>query len=180
MAVDELRPSPENPRRMSEDAMRALGASLERFGYVEPIVWNERTGHIVGGNQRCSVLRSRGVREAYVVAVDMSEEDELAANLTLNNPEVEGEWDDPILDLLAQIEDEDRELFDLMDFGALRDAVENMAPRRGEDSYEDKNREIDIDDLTKDCDTKCPHCGFEWELDERDVHVVREDDDGQS
>ncbi len=29
-----------------------LRGSIEEFGYVEPIVWNERTGHMVGGISR--------------------------------------------------------------------------------------------------------------------------------
>ncbi|WP_228469486.1 ParB N-terminal domain-containing protein [Paenibacillus sp. JNUCC31] len=29
-----------------------LRCSIEELGYVEPIVWNERTGHMVGGHQR--------------------------------------------------------------------------------------------------------------------------------
>jgi len=154
--------------------MRALSASLRRFGYVEPIVWNERTGRIVGGHQRHSLLMDQGVEEAPVVVVDFSDEEEVAANLTLNNPEIEGEWDDPILDLISRLEDSRPELFGELDFGGLRDAVEAMAPKTGEESYEGKNREVDVDDLTSDCDVKCPCCSFEWEIDAKDVEAVVE------
>ena len=31
--------------------------SIDEFGYTEPIVWNERTGNVVGGHQRLKVLK---------------------------------------------------------------------------------------------------------------------------
>lgn len=37
---------------------KKLHRSIEEFGHVEPIVWNERTGHVVGGHQR---LRERSM-----------------------------------------------------------------------------------------------------------------------
>jgi hypothetical protein len=180
VSLVDLQPAGYNPRSIDERAMKALEASLRRFGYVEPIVWNERTGRIVGGHQRYSLLLEQGVKEAMVVVVDMSEEDELAANLTLNNPEIEGEWDDPIVDLLGELEEDASDLFSELDFGGLRDAIESMMPRKGSDSYEDKNKEVDIDDLTSDCDTKCPCCGFEWQIDSKDVKVIVEGEDQEA
>ena len=45
-----------NPREIDDKSMTALMKSMERFGYVEPIVWNERTKRIVGGHQRMKAL----------------------------------------------------------------------------------------------------------------------------
>ncbi|MDD2300189.1 MAG: hypothetical protein PHU69_11195 [Fermentimonas sp.] len=33
---------------------------MTEFGYVEPIVWNEETGNIVGGHQRYKILLEAG------------------------------------------------------------------------------------------------------------------------
>jgi ParB-like chromosome segregation protein Spo0J len=46
------------------DALKALGASIERFGAVEPLVVNRRRMTVVGGHQRLRVLRSQKVKEA--------------------------------------------------------------------------------------------------------------------
>ena len=49
--IDELDPAPFNPRTISSEALDGLYHSVERFGLVELIVWNRRTGHVVGGHQ---------------------------------------------------------------------------------------------------------------------------------
>jgi len=36
VALDELRPDPANPRRISDDELEALTRSLRRFGFVQP------------------------------------------------------------------------------------------------------------------------------------------------
>jgi hypothetical protein len=155
--------------------MASLSASLRRFGYVDPIVWNERTGNIVGGHQRFRILSESGVEDAVMVVVDLDDGEEQAANLTLNNPEIEGEWDDPIGELLGHLEGLDPDFFKEAGFDELKKAVERMEPRTGDDSYQDKNQEIDIDELTSGCDTKCPCCSFEWEIDDKDVGVMTEE-----
>lgn len=98
--LKDIKPFDKNPRAITVKATKGLKASIERFGYVEPIVWNKTTGNIVGGHQRYTQLMNWGVKEATMMVVEMSKEMELAANLTLNNPEIEGEWDEPALELL--------------------------------------------------------------------------------
>jgi len=62
---------PDNPRTIDEGEMSGLSASIARFGYVEPIVWNERSGHVIGGNQRYAVLLRAGVKKAKMVVVNL-------------------------------------------------------------------------------------------------------------
>lgn len=56
MAVDQLVPATKNPKR---HAARELDASLERFGYVEPVVLDERTKRLVAGHGRVDALLAR-------------------------------------------------------------------------------------------------------------------------
>jgi site-specific DNA-methyltransferase (adenine-specific)/site-specific DNA-methyltransferase (cytosine-N4-specific) len=53
MPVEELKPARRNPKR---HAPGALAASIDRFGYVEPIVVDERTGLLVAGHGRRETL----------------------------------------------------------------------------------------------------------------------------
>lgn len=175
MRLADVKPMPGNARQMDEAHMVALKASIERFGYVEPIVYNKRTGHIVGGHQRYSVLLAEGVKEATMVVVDMEPDEEMAANITLNNPEIEGEWDDTAADLIGQVQGAAPELFGALRMGELRDFVEGMRPKQSEDSYSEKNKEIDLDGMAKEFDTKCPCCGFEWKIEADDVSLEGED-----
>lgn len=53
-----------------------LRRSIESFGYVEPIVWNERTDNMVGSHQRYKILRARGETEVIVSVVDLDDQQE--------------------------------------------------------------------------------------------------------
>ena len=60
-----LNPAAYNPRRdlqPGDPAYQKLARSMTRFGCVEPIIWNERTGNVVGGHQRLKVLIAAGKR----------------------------------------------------------------------------------------------------------------------
>jgi ParB-like chromosome segregation protein Spo0J len=88
----EIQPAYWNPRTMSADDRRKLINSIEQFGLVEPIVWNERTGHIVAGHQRRDALLEIGQEtETDMVVVDLPPEEEKALNLALNR--IRGQWD---------------------------------------------------------------------------------------
>ena len=110
VAIESLVPDPRNPRVMlqpGDEGYAQLGASLERFGLTEPLVWNKRTGYLVSGHQRLQLLRDRGVTHVPVSIVDLSPEDGLALGLAMNK--VEGEWDKgklkDVLDDLSQAMD---------------------------------------------------------------------------
>ena len=92
--ADKLNPAAYNPRKdlqPGDAEYEKLLRSVEEFGYVEPIIWNERTGNIVGGHQRFKVLRQLGFEEIDCVVVDMDEAREKALNIALNK--ISGDWD---------------------------------------------------------------------------------------
>jgi ParB-like chromosome segregation protein Spo0J len=127
MPIAELQPAPYNPRRRlraTEPAYRKLAASLREFGLVEPLVWNEVTGHVVGGHLRLEILKEMGVTEVPVSVVRLSPAREKALNVVLNNREAQGRFDtEKLADLLEELEDvEELELtgFDSGDLAALR------------------------------------------------------------
>lgn len=89
-----LIPADYNPRVALTPDMpefERLKNSIETFGNVEPIVWNERTGHIVGGHQRLAVLQHLGYTSAEVSVVDLDEKEEKLLNVALNK--IKGQWD---------------------------------------------------------------------------------------
>lgn len=106
LKAEQLKAAAYNPRRdlQPEDAEYGkLRGSIEEFGYVEPIVWNERTGNVVGGHQRLKVLLEKGTAEIDVSVVDLSERDEKILNVLLNK--VKGRWDiGKLADLLQELD----------------------------------------------------------------------------
>lgn len=102
MQVGELVPADYNPRKMDERARTGLSKSIDAFGLVEPVIWNERTGNVVGGHQRLYDLIAKNVQETDVVVVDLPASKEKALNIALNNPAISGQFDGEKLSLLLQ------------------------------------------------------------------------------
>jgi len=85
-----------NPRRISDRNKKALAESLKKNGLILPLIWNKRTGNIVGGHQRLERLDAISRSKDYeldVAVVDMDEKDEVRANIALNNISTMGEFD---------------------------------------------------------------------------------------
>ena len=99
--IDKLKAATYNPRKdlkSGDIEYEKLKQSIETFGYVEPVLWNRRTGNIIGGHQRFKVLVELGQKEIDCVVVDMDLTDEKALNIALNK--VSGDWDKDKLMLL--------------------------------------------------------------------------------
>ena len=116
--ISELKPAPYNPRvdiKENKYFYEKLYRSIKQFGLVEPIVWNKRTGHVVGGNQRLQILKDEGVEEVDVVVVDLPLEEEKALNIALNK--IVGDWDrEKLASVLNELNDIDDFLIQLSGF----------------------------------------------------------------
>lgn len=127
--VADLRPADYNPRKIDKKAQAGLTASIERFGAVQPIIVNERTGNIVGGHQRLKSLVELGQTETTVVVIDVDEVEEKALNVALNNPHIAGEFTDALGSILDDIADGAPDLFtDLR----LDELLEDPKPPEGD------------------------------------------------
>ena len=91
--ISKLKPAPYNARQSTKKQELDLRASLEKFGVVEPIIFNKQTGFIVGGHFRIRELKKLGYKEVECVIVDLSPEDEKELNIRLNANTGEWDWD---------------------------------------------------------------------------------------
>lgn len=85
-----------NPRFISDKEREKLKKALKKHGLVAPVTWNERTGNIVGGHQRISIMDALMKTSDYsltvaVIDVDVAREKEL--NVLLNNTNAMGSFD---------------------------------------------------------------------------------------
>lgn len=60
MDLSNLKANPKNPRKVTDKKLSALKKSLQEFGDLGGIVFNKRTGQIVGGHQRLEVFKKLG------------------------------------------------------------------------------------------------------------------------
>lgn len=127
MALADLAGAPWNPRKITTEAAAGLKKSIERFGLVQPIIFNRATGHVVGGHQRVGALRALGHSEADVVLVDLPEKEEKALNVALNNRGIEGEWNESTAALLEEIKAGDPDLFASLRLDSIEDELAALA-----------------------------------------------------
>lgn len=135
--LKDLKPAKYNPRidlQPGDPEFEKLRTSLKRFGYLDRIIYNERTGNIVGGHQRYKVMIDEGIEEAEVTVVDFDDADEKALNIALNK--ISGDWDDDMLaELLNDLNNQD---YDLELTGFDSDEIDSML-----NDFEDEQEVLD-------------------------------------
>ena len=125
--ISELKPADYNPRKSSITQDENLRKSLEKFGVVEPIVFNQQTGNIVGGHFRVRQLKKLGYKEVECVIVDLPLEDEKELNIRLNANTGEFDW----------------EILQSWDSSLLEEWGVDLPGFETEQDFSDKNKEID-------------------------------------
>src|SRR5664280_2766147 len=101
--IDDLRPDPANPRRISEDELDALERSLRQFGFVQPVLARREDRTVIGGHQRLVVARRLGLTSVPVTWLDVTVEQARLLGLALNK--ISGSWDEQLLArLLADLQ----------------------------------------------------------------------------
>jgi DNA modification methylase len=93
--IDQLRPDPANPRKISDAEMDALTRSIREFGLIQPILAQHDDKMVVGGHQRLIAARRLGWKTVPVIFLDISEDKAKVLNLALNK--ISGEWDEQLL-----------------------------------------------------------------------------------
>ncbi len=157
--TDRLVPADYNPRKdlkPGDPEYEKLKRSLEEFGYVEPVIWNKATSHVVGGHQRLKVLLDMGVTEVDCVVVEMDTEKEKALNIALNK--ISGEWDkDKLALLIADLQGAD---FDVSLTGFDPGEIDDLFKDSLKDGIHDDDFDVDAE-LIKPAVTKL---GDVWQL----------------
>ena len=141
--ISELKAAPYNPRKSTITQDENLKRSLEKFGLVDPIIFNKQTGYIVGGHFRVRELKKLGYKEVDCVVVDLSPEDEKELNIRLNANTGEFDWE--VLSTWDNSEQLTEWGLDLPNFAAGHD-VNNMT-----DEDVDLMEDFDPVGITKDC-----------------------------
>src|SRR5690554_913137 len=124
MKVSNLSSAPYNPRKISEDQLKKLKKSLEKFGDLSGVVFNKKTGNLIGGHQRVKIFKDedpeihvlkespkneiigyfeyKGHRFTYR-EVNWNEKKEKEANITANNPFIQGQFTEGLQLLLEEL-----------------------------------------------------------------------------
>ena len=145
--VEKLKPAKYNPRKdlkPGDPAYEKIKRSLHDFGYVDPVIWNEVTGNIVGGHQRYKVLVNEGATEIDCVVVHIENpQDEKALNIALNK--AVGEWEPVALaDLLSDLQSSG---YDLGATGFDASEVDELFSKVHDKDVRDDDCDIDPEEI---------------------------------
>lgn len=159
VAVEELQVAAYNPRkdlRPEDVEYQSIKRSLDKFGCVEPIIWNERTGNVVGGHQRLKILMDGGVEAVDVSVVNLAPIEEKALNVALNK--ISGNWDiGKLTDIMQELVERDFASFT----GYSVKEIEKLTDQVNIDATISTLGEIDTANFSADnLKNKCPRCGF--------------------
>lgn len=160
--ISKINPAKYNPRKdlqPEDEEYKKIESSINEFGYVEPIVWNENTGNLVGGHQRFKILLDKGINEFNVSVVNLDETKEKLLNLALNK--VAGEWDNEkltaLLDELKNEADFALSGFSDDDLDELLNTANNI---NIDDFFTEKTNENEKEPKKE--IVTCPNCGHEF------------------
>lgn len=95
----QITPADYNPRKITDEARKALKKSIKENGIIGGMVWNKQTGNLVSGHQKLNIADEVNKYESgndyeikvEVIDVDLKKEKEL--NIFFNSKAVQGEMD---------------------------------------------------------------------------------------
>jgi len=82
--LDQIMFNPRNWRIHPLSQQDALKGVLEEVGWVQEVIVNKRTGHLVDGHLRCQLAAREGAKTIPVKYVDLSEDEEALVLATLD------------------------------------------------------------------------------------------------
>jgi len=101
-SVADLKPRLRNPRTHTEEQIRKIASSIERFGFTNPVLVDAK-GEVIAGHGRLAAAKLLGISEVPTIRLDHLTEAEMRAYVIADNrlAELAG-WDDQILAIELQ------------------------------------------------------------------------------
>ena len=114
--LDEILFNPRNWRIHPLNQQNALKGVLEEVGWVQEVIINKRTGHLVDGHLRCQLAAREGAKTIPVKYVDLSEDEEALVLATLDPiAAMAGTDKDKLEELLLGVQSDDERVQEMLD-----------------------------------------------------------------
>jgi len=108
LPIDRLQVDGDNPNRMTDRQHKALSQSIEKYGFIIPIITNEDY-LIADGEQRLTVAQSLGMKEVPVIALPVKDIDRRLLRQVLNKLKGEHQHDLDAQEFLRIVEAGERQ-----------------------------------------------------------------------
>jgi ParB-like chromosome segregation protein Spo0J len=154
-APDQLLANPRNWRIHPKAQQDALAGVLDQVGWVQDVIVNQQTGHVVDGHARVAIAISRNEPSVPVVYVDLSEDEEALILATLDPLSAMAATDrEQLSELLAEISTGD---------AAVQAMLDQLARDQGISPPDFQPVGIDEQGrLDQKAHVVCPECGHDF------------------
>ena len=148
ISIYDIKAYENNPRKIPEEAVNAVAASIKNFGFKVPVII-DKDNIIVAGHTRILAAKKLNIEEIpCIIADDLTDEQIKAFRLADNKVGELSVWDFKKLDI--ELEELN---FDMSDFGFEVEITNTISD----------NQEIDIEDFSDEKFThECPRCKFRF------------------
>lgn len=152
-APEQLLANPKNWRKHPKRQRDALEGLLKEVGWVQRIIVNKRTGHIIDGHLRVELALQRNENLVPVLYVDLSENEENLVLAAIDPVGALAETDsDKLNELLEEVKTQDAALMDMFSRLAMQSEMLDMSPPEEPEIPEPKEKTLKT----------CPNCGHEF------------------
>ena len=153
--ISNIKPYENNPRKLSEQAIKKVAMSLKEYGFRQPIVVDKNMV-IVAGHTRYRASKKLGLKQVPIsVIYNLSEEQINAYRIADNRTAEESEWDNELLKMeIKELEAKDFKL-DLLGFN--EDQLNDIL-------FEEKQGLTDEDEVPETPEEPISKLGDIWKL----------------
>lgn len=120
----QLLANPFNFRIHTKVQQAALTGSLDTIGWIQQIIVNKRNGHVIDGHLRVSLALRKGEKKVPVLYVDLTDEEEALALMTLDPiAAMAGTDKDKLAEVMRQVNTDNEDLLTFLDELAEREGI---------------------------------------------------------
>ena len=152
-----------NARRHPADQINALVASIERFGFVTPILVNS-AGEIIGGHARVRAAASCGMTSVPTIRIEHLSEHEVDALRIADNRLAElGEWDAVRLaPEMTKLKESFGDDFPMLEMGFNPSSLAELTEGEFQPPADDADLTLPDNKPKVGPLSTCPACGHSW------------------
>lgn len=176
VSIIDLRFDLDNPNEMDEESLKSLDYSMDKWGYIDPIVIDQ-DNMIANGEHRVKVLQDKGIQQLEVIRYKFKNDNERKLfRQTMNKLKGRHNLEKDVIEMsLLSDADELNELSKLIGVNeaALNyvvdqhkgildelEAINNTTMSSGNKNRNNDEEQNELDDIeTK---NKCPKCHYTW------------------
>ena len=162
--IEELKDNERNTRVHSDEQIEQIVASINEFGFTNPILIDEKNV-LLAGHGRLLAARKIGLKKVPIIRLEnLTEKQKRAYVIADNKLALNSEWNDSLLQMeMQELHNMD---FDLTKLGWSDTEISSFVGWDIDEFNIEKDfegaREIGLDDLGT-MSKKCPRCGFEYD-----------------